>query len=231
MTESLTQTIQDYLKTIYDLSENDGSASTTALAARLGNRPASVTGMLQRLAAAEPPLVVYHRHHGAELTPEGRQAALETIRHHRLLELFLQRTLGYTWDEVHAEADRLEHVISEQFEERMARALGNPSHDPHGEPIPSQDLSLPENPSLRLADLRPGQAARIESVISSDAGLLRYLAENDLYPGTPVTVLDYSPYDEILRLAVHGKPEPVVLGANITRQIFVTLMERGVMST
>jgi DtxR family Mn-dependent transcriptional regulator len=230
MPERLSATTEDYLKLIYELSAETGLATTSLIAERLGIAPASVTGMLQRLAAAEPPLVIYHRHHGVELTPEGRQAALETIRHHRLLELFLQRTLGYTWDEVHAEADRLEHVISEQFEERMARALGDPSYDPHGEPIPNRDLSLPENPSLRLGDLRPGQAARIEWVTSSDAGLLRYLAENGLYPGTPVTVVDYSPYDEILRLAIQGKPEPVVLGANITRQVFVSLIERGVMS-
>jgi DtxR family Mn-dependent transcriptional regulator len=224
MPERLSANTEDYLKLIYELSEGTGRATTSTIAERLGITPASVTGMLQRLAATDPPLVVYHRHHGVELTPEGRQAALETIRHHRLLELFLQRTLGYSWDEVHAEADRLEHVISEQFEERMAQALGNPEHDPHGEPIPDRDLALPESPAIRLSDLREGQKARVEWVISSDAGLLRYLAENGLTPATQITVLDYSPFDENLRLEIKGKPEPVIFGPSITRQIYVTVI-------
>jgi DtxR family Mn-dependent transcriptional regulator len=224
MPERLSANTEDYLKLIYELSEGTGRATTSTIAERLGITPASVTGMLQRLAATDPPLVVYHRHHGVELTPEGRQAALETIRHHRLLELFLQRTLGYSWDEVHAEADRLEHVISEQFEERMAQALGNPEHDPHGEPIPDRDLALPESPAVRLSDLRAGQKARVEWVISSDAGLLRYLAENGLTPATQITVLDYSPFDENLRLEIKGKPEPVIFGPSITRQIYVTVI-------
>ena len=128
----LTQSTQDYLKHIFELTENGSAASTNDLASRLGVRPASVTGMVQKLALAEPPLVEYHKHQGVTLTPEGEQAALEVLRHHRLLESWLVQSLGYSWDEVHEEACRLEHVISEDFEARMAAALGNPERDPHG---------------------------------------------------------------------------------------------------
>ncbi len=122
MQTNLTDAVEDYLKVIYELTQEEYPASTNAIAERLGVAPASVTGMLKRLAAGEPPLLEYTRHHGATLTAEGRQAALEVIRHHRLLELFLQEKLGYSWDKVHAEADRLEHVISEEFEESIAAA-------------------------------------------------------------------------------------------------------------
>src|SRR5512143_1921314 len=143
MTEQLTDSIQDYLKAIYELTQNGASASTNALASRLDVEPASVTGMVQKLAATKPALVEYRKHHGVKLTPVGRRAALEVIRHHRLLEAWLVKTLGYSWDEVHVEAEKLEHVISEDFEERMAAALGDPVRDPHGELIPSSDLVMP----------------------------------------------------------------------------------------
>ena len=128
--DPLTQSIQDYLKHIFELSEDGTPASTNDLAARLGIKPASVTGMIQKLAAAEPKLVDYQKHQGVTLTPAGERAALEVLRHHRLLETWLVQSLGYTWDEVHEEACRLEHVISEDFEERMDAALGHPTHDP-----------------------------------------------------------------------------------------------------
>ena len=122
MSEVITQSIQDYLKHIYELNEHGGTASTNDLAARLNIAPASVTGMLQKLANSKPPLVIYKKHQGVTLTINGEKAALEVIRHHRLLETFLVNTLGYSWDEVHREADKLEHVISEDFEARMAKA-------------------------------------------------------------------------------------------------------------
>jgi DtxR family Mn-dependent transcriptional regulator len=134
MSEPLTQSIQDYLKHIYELSEDGRAASTNELAARLNIAPASVTGMLQKLAAAKPPLVVYKKHQGVTLTKAGARAALEVIRHHRLLETYLVNALGYAWDEVHEEACCLEHVISEDFETRIATALGNPTRDPHAAP-------------------------------------------------------------------------------------------------
>src|SRR5690349_2391225 len=146
--EPLTQNIQDYLKAIYNLAKSDGSASTTALAARLGVAAPSVTGMIQKLASSTPPLVVYRKHQGVTLTPEGERAALEVIRHHRLIETYLVENLGYGWDEVHAEADRLEHAISENLEARIAAALGNPVRDPHGEPIPTVELVMPIDADL-----------------------------------------------------------------------------------
>ena len=147
MTTSLSISIQDYLKVIYDLTRAGQPAATTALAARLKVAPASVTGMLQRLAGEQPALITYRKHHGVMLTEAGERAALEIIRHHRLLETYLVEILGYTPDEVHEEACRLEHVISEQFERRIAAALGHPTRDPHGEPIPAADLTLPNESS------------------------------------------------------------------------------------
>ena len=183
MRDTLTHAIEDYLKTIYDLSQMGGRAATSQIAEVLEVRPASVTGMLQKLAAATPPLVDYQKHRGVALTPEGEKVALETIRHHRLLETFLHETLGYDWDAIHAEADRLEHVISEEFEERIAQALGDPTHDPHGDPIPDRDLRMPSHATTRLSELRAGQRATIERVRDSDPELLRYLSERGVVPG------------------------------------------------
>jgi DtxR family Mn-dependent transcriptional regulator len=220
MREQLTQSVEDYLKIIYLLTTEFGRASTTQIAEHLGVKPGSVTGMLQKMAETDPALVEYQKHRGAVLTLQGEQAALEMIRHHRLLELFLYKTLGYTWDEVHGEADRLEHVISEEFEERMAQALGNPTRDPHGEPIPTRDFQLPPQSSLRLSDLRPGNRARVQRVDSTDEKLLRYLSEIGLVPQAQVTVLDYSAFDDNLRIQVGSRAEPIVLGPRVTNQIF-----------
>jgi DtxR family Mn-dependent transcriptional regulator len=221
MREQLTQSVEDYLKIIYLLTTEFGRASTTQIAEHLGVKPGSVTGMLQKMAETDPALVEYQKHRGAVLTLQGEQAALEMIRHHRLLELFLYKTLGYTWDEVHGEADRLEHVISEEFEERMAQALGNPTRDPHGEPIPTRDFQLPPQSSLRLSDLRPGNRARVQRVDSTDEKLLRYLSEIGLVPQAQVTVLDYSAFDDNLRIQVGSRAEPIVLGPRVTNQIFM----------
>ena len=220
MSDLLTDSIQDYLKSIYVLTAEGGSASTTALAARLGIAPASVTGMLQRLAGSEPPLVSYRKHQGATLTPEGRRAALEVIRHHRLLEAWLVNDLGYSWDKVHAEAERLEHVISEEFEARVAAALGNPARDPHGDPIPSADLTMPPDESRPLSSLRPTEKATILRVQAGDAALLRHLEDLGLVPGVQIEVAGYSPYDGNLSVKIAGRPAEV-LGPVITDEIFV----------
>ena len=221
MRDTLTHSIEDYLKTIYDLSVTHGRASTSQIAEVLEIKPGSVTGMIQKLAAADPPLVEYQKHQGVILTPDGEQIALEIIRHHRLLETFLHQNLGYDWDLVHAEADRLEHVISEEFEERIAQALGDPTHDPHGDPIPDRDLQMPSQTNTRLCDLRPGQRAAIQRVRDTDPELLRYLSDRGLIPGVRIAVLDYSPFDDNLCLQIEGQVESVVLGARITCQIFV----------
>ena len=227
MRTQLTYSIEDYLKAIYDLCTTQGRASTNHLAEVLEITPASVTGMLKKLASTEPPLVEYQKHRGASLTPAGEKVALEIIRHHRLLEMFLHQILGYEWDEVHAEADRLEHVISEDFEERIAAALGNPSHDPHGDPIPTRELTMPESSSTSLFDLQqPGQRAVISRVRDSDPNLLRYLSEHGLNPQAALRVLEYNPFDGNLRLAVEGQAGSITLGAQITRQIFVEVREK-----
>jgi DtxR family Mn-dependent transcriptional regulator len=224
----LSPAFEDYLKVIYDLTDAGPDevagerASTLDIAGRLAVKPASVTGMLQRLAAFDPPLVDYQKHYGAALTPAGRRAALEVVRHHRLLETFLHQKLGYPWDEVHAEADRLEHVLSEALEERIAVALGDPDYDPHGEPIPSRELRLPQASSLRLSELRPGQQAVIERVELSDPEALRYLGGLHLLPEACLVVLAYSPLDGNLQIRVESH-EPVTLGPRLSERIYVKL--------
>lgn len=215
----LTQSTQDYLKHIFELTEDGTPASTNDLAGRLGVKPASVTGMIQKLASAEPPLVEYQKHQGVTLTPEGEQAALEVLRHHRLLESWLVQSLGYSWDEVHEEACRLEHVISEDFEARMAAALGNPERDPHGAPIPTAELVMPNDEALPLSSLRPMQQAIVLRVNDEDSALLRHLKELGLVPGVQLTVMAHSPFDNNLTVKVEEKT--TVIGLKITSKIFV----------
>src|SRR5687767_12677895 len=183
MEQTLTISIQDYLKNIYELTENGEAASTNALAKKLNISAPSVTGMVQKLASAKPALVEYQKHQGVTLTKEGKKAALEVIRHHRLLEAWLVQTLGYSWDEVHEEAERLEHVISEDFERRIATAMGHPVRDPHGELIPTEDLKMPLDDSTPLSTLRPTQTAMIQRIKAADRELLRYLEGLGLVPG------------------------------------------------
>jgi DtxR family Mn-dependent transcriptional regulator len=224
MQQNLTQTIEDYLKVIFDITLKEERASTNQIAEALGVTPASVTGMVQRLSNSQPPLLDYQKHHGVKLTEAGQHIALEVVRHHRLLEMYLHQALGYGWDEVHAEADRLEHVISEEFEERIATALGNPSHDPHGDPIPSRDLRMPSTPSTQLANLRPGQRAIVQRVRNADLKLLRYLSQIGLVPMAHLTVLEYSPFDDNLKISIENQESPVILGPRITSQVFVDLI-------
>jgi DtxR family Mn-dependent transcriptional regulator len=219
MEQTLTISIQDYLKHIYELTENGEVASTNALAKKLKIRAPSVTGMIQKLASAKPALVEYQKHQGVSLTKEGRKAALEVIRHHRLLEAWLVQTLGYSWDEVHEEAERLEHVISEDFEQRIAAAMGHPVRDPHGEPIPTADLKMPLDDSMPLSALRPAQTATIKRVNASDVELLRYLEGLGLVPGTYIEVKEYSPFDHNLTITAGRKS--LVLGLSITSKVFV----------
>ncbi|HET6594448.1 MAG TPA: metal-dependent transcriptional regulator [Anaerolineales bacterium] len=219
MEQTLTISIQDYLKHIYELTENGETASTNALAKKLNISPPSVTGMVQKLASANPALVEYQKHQGVTLTREGKKAALEVIRHHRLLEAWLVQTLGYSWDEVHEEAERLEHVISEDFERRIAAAMGHPTRDPHGELIPTEDLKMPLDDTTPLSALRPNQTATIKRVAASDSKLLRYLEELGLVPGVRIEVNEYSPFDHNLTITVGRKTN--VLGLSITNKIFV----------
>jgi DtxR family Mn-dependent transcriptional regulator len=223
MAEPLTDSIQDYLKTIYELTEGGETASTTALAARLGIAPASVTGMVQKLSTVKPPLLKYHKHQGVTLTNAGQRAALEVIRHHRLLEAWLVQTLGYSWDEVHGEAEKLEHVISEDFEKRIAAAMGNPERDPHGEPIPSEDLVMPEDESFALVNLGSKQEAVVRRVEAQDTDLLKYLESLGLVIGAHIKTLEVSRYDQVMQLQVRGREAAVVLGPAVTSRVFVEL--------
>lgn len=216
--------VEDYLKVIYELTTCGARAATTQIAERMGVAPASATGMVQKMAAATPPLVIYHKHRGVELTPCGRQAALEVVRHHRLLETYLAQVLGYAWDQVHSEADRLEHVISEEFEARIAQALGHPDYDPHGEPIPGPDLRLPVASLVPLADLRPDQQAVVRRAGDTRPEFLRYLEQLGLTPGEQIAIIDYSPFDENLSLRITGQPQMLVLGPPVTRQVFVEVL-------
>lgn len=219
--QTSTQSVQDYLKRIYELTECGLPASTNDLARELDIKPASVTGMIQKLAAEKPALVEYQKHQGVTLTPTGKRAALEVIRHHRLLEAWLVQTLGYSWDEVHEEAERLEHVISEDFEQRIAAALGNPTRDPHGEIIPTADLKMPADNSTPLSSLRPSQNATIQRVNAQDPNLLRHLDSLGLTPGIQIEITEYSSFDNNLTVKVGKKSN--VLGLNITTKIFVVI--------
>jgi DtxR family Mn-dependent transcriptional regulator len=214
--------VEDYLRAIFNLSGDKlGQRVTTSqLAERLAVRPASVTSMLQKLAAATPALVDYHKSHGACLTLEGQQAALGVVRCHRLLELFLHEKLGFGWDEVHDEADRLEHAISAATVDRIAEALGHPTHDPHGHAIPDADLTLEPATGISLANCATGAAAAVRYVRDEDADLLRYLDAIGLRPGEPVVVARREIENDLLWVRV-GDGVPVPIGLLAATQIFV----------
>lgn len=223
MKERRSETVEDYLKAVYKLTSEGGRASTGQVAERLDVSPASVTDMIQRLAAEDPPLLDYVKHRGAALTEEGERIALETLRHHRLLELFLHEVLGYSWDKVHEEAEILEHVISEYFEERLAEVLGDPGRGIHGEPIPSRSLEMPEHTKVYLHDMRPPQRGSVQSVWDDDPGVLRYLEKRGLIPGAGFQVTKFSPFDHLLHVQVDGGEEEIALGESLTAQILVEI--------
>lgn len=215
---SLTAPVEDYLKAIYELETRQGTAATSEVADALAVAPASVTGMIRRLAAQGYLDHVPYR--GVQLTDAGRRAALRTIRRHRILESYLTGVLGYPWDRVHDEAERLEHAASDDLIDRMAAALGNPTVDPHGAPIPRADGTVDEPSYRTLAELPIGEAARMVLVSDKDASLLRYLAEIGLQPGTDVTVLAKAPFDGPLTLRI-GRVESMV-GPRLAEQVLVT---------
>jgi DtxR family Mn-dependent transcriptional regulator len=186
--------IEDYAKAIYAIAHRDeGPATTNALAERLGVTPASASGMCKRL--GELGLVDHVPYKGVELTPDGERVALEVIRHHRLLELYLAESLDVPWDRVHAEAEVLEHVLSEELEALISAKLGHPTVDPHGDPIPTVDLVIEERPTSALADLAPGTRATFVRISDSDPEMLRYLAERGIAPGDDFEVIDKQPFD------------------------------------
>src|SRR5580700_686895 len=210
------EAIDDYLKAIFQLSGRpERQVSSTEIAAHLSITAASVTNMLQKLAAQEPPLVAYKKHYGVKLSKTGKKRALEIIRHHRLIETFLHKVLDYPWDEVHQEAERLEHFISERFEERIAAKLGHPEFDPHGHAIPAMDGSLPTQEPQALSELRPGQSARVSSVSDKDPEMLRYLASKGIRPGVRLTLGEQLPFQGSYQVRIGSSPQPALLSHSL----------------
>ena len=223
--EDLTQAVEDYLKAIYELTQNKEVTGTSEIAEKLSVSPASVTSMLKKLADHRPSLVYYQKSRGVQLSSIGKQCALRKIRQHRLVELFLVEILDYSWDEIHPEAEILEHVISPRLEEQIAKVLGNPEFDPHGDPIPRSDLSLPEDKTIQLKDLKPEQKGIVRRVRSSDSGLLRYLGEIGLKPAAVVTMVSIIPFDQTIHLLVEGKTDECVLGEEIGNIVGVEITD------
>jgi DtxR family Mn-dependent transcriptional regulator len=214
LTENLpvvTQSVEDYLKAIYKLATDTQNVTTSAIASRVRTTPAAVTRMLRHLQKLN--LVTYEPYHGARLTEAGEKIALEVIRHHRLLERYLHEALGYDWSEVHEEAERLEHAISEELEERIDRMLGYPSACPHGDPIPAKDGVVAPRAGESLATQHSPAELVIQRVKDSDPALLRYLKERGLLPGTAVTLVEEEPFDGAMVVRVGDREVRVPRGA------------------
>ena len=194
--------VEDYLKAIYHLSGERGTAGTSAVAERLGVTAGSVTGMLKRL--AEQGFIEHVPYYGAKLTDAGMERAVATIRRHRIIELFLVEVLGYAWDQVHEEAEALEHSASARLIERMSEVLGGPEADPHGAPIPAADGAFHERRYPSLAEIEAGGHAVLRRVSDEDPEALRYLAGMGMLPGTPIEVLDRAPFEGPLTVRVGG---------------------------
>jgi DtxR family transcriptional regulator, Mn-dependent transcriptional regulator len=213
----LTQAIQDYLKAIYKLSEHGKAVTTNDLARELKVAPASVTNMLKRL--SEMKLAEYTSYKGVTLSEAGCKAALEIIRHHRLLELYLKEALGYSWDKVHDEAETLEHHISEEFEDRINAMLGNPTHDPHGDPIPTKNGTIPPTSTTPLSALTPGTSAVVSRVSDADPEFLRYCSSIGMIPHARVELVANTLSNQTITLRI-GASEHVI-GSLAAERVFV----------
>ncbi len=223
MSKELSPNIQDYLKRIYEITRSGDKATTSELAERLGISAASVTNMLQKLSLTDPPYVTYTKHQGVNLTEEGRKTALKILRRHRLIENFLVAKLGYTWDEVHQEAEVLEHAISPQLEQRMDEALGHPEFDPHGDPIPDADLNMPEINQTSLSDLEVGKSGQVLRVPHEDPDVLRYLGKYGLRPDVKIKLIARTPYDQTMRVEIVDTGDEIVIGPSLGNQIFIRI--------
>ncbi|MFP3853054.1 MAG: metal-dependent transcriptional regulator [Anaerolineales bacterium] len=218
----LSAAVEDYLKSIHELEhEQEGErVSTSSLADCLKVSSASVTGMLKKLAQMEPQLVDYQPYAGVRLTEAGEKIAREVLRHHRLIEAYLMEALGYSWDEVHEEADQLEHVISESLAARIAEFLGHPEVDPHGDPIPSLEGDIPLGRAIPLADLEPGESGAVVRVVD-DPKLLRYLDELNIELASIIDVRDRGPFEGPLHIQVRGQEVEHALSQRAAEKIFV----------
>lgn len=221
MISKISKSEGDYLKAIYQLTQQEETTNTMALSQILNVKPPSVTSMLIKLVKYDPPLVDYQKWQGVKLTESGNKLAIQLTRRHRLIEQFLVEVLNYTWEEVHTEAEELEHVISEKFEEHLANLLGNPQFDPHGDPIPDRDLNFPDTDTLSLSNLAVGQAAIVRRVKINQADLLRYLSDQGIIPGARIKIQNRNPYDETLQLWIGDEIAPYALGVEISKLIDV----------
>jgi DtxR family Mn-dependent transcriptional regulator len=225
--QDLAPRLSDCLKIIYAMQERGQKVSTGAMSQQLGVSDATVTMLFKDFAAAG--WVEHVPYHGVRLTPLGERKAVEVIRHHRLLELYLARELGYSWDTVHAEAEKLEHVISEEFEDKVDALLGHPTVDPHGDPIPSKDGVITRCPGTPLRELPEGQPARVSRITDQAPEKLRYLGQLGLYPETRVQVLERAPFGGPVRLRIGDEHQATehLLGPELAQQIIVTPLEVG----
>jgi DtxR family Mn-dependent transcriptional regulator len=213
-----TEAVEDYAKAIYALAQRgEGPVGTSALAGRLGVSPASVTAMLKRMHAMK--LVTHEPYRGVTLTAAGEKVALEVMRHHRLLEAYLAEALGMPWDRVHDEAEVLEHYISEELEERIATALGDPNRDPHGDPIPDRELVLGDEEGVALVELELGESGTFSRVSDSDPEMLRYLAEQGIRPGAELRVTERQPFGGPLFVEVEGARHAI--GGDLAQRMLI----------
>ncbi len=212
------QAIEDYLKTIYMLEQQESPVSTSRVADARSVKPGSATSMIQRLHKLN--LVNYAKHYGVTLTESGTEIALEVIRHHRLVELYLIEALGFSWDEVHEQADLLEHVISEKLEERMAAALNFPDFDPHGDPIPTKEGLIVDVRNKLLSTVSAGETVIVSRVLDdANSDLLRYLADTGLLPGSKITVIEVGPFEGPLTILVNGQER--IIGNKVASSVLV----------
>jgi len=216
-----TNAIEDYLKTIYELQQKNEKVTTSALADALSIAPASATAMVKKL--AEKKLVTHEPYYGVSLSKAGKKIALEVVRHHRLIELYLAQALGVPWDQVHEEAEKWEHILSEDIEERMDQALGFPTHDPHGAPIPSRDGTMNQPACIPLHQVASGQTAQVAEVDDRDPELLRHFDQLGLYPKTVVRVISNEPFQGLIRIQIQGQEH--VLGHEAAKHILMTNVE------
>lgn len=218
------QSVENYLKAIYQIQETQKGepVSTSCLASWLGVANASVTIMVKRFSSANPKLVIYEPYVGFTLTHTGEKRALEVIRHHRLIESYLSQALGYSWDEVHDEAERLEHVISETMEDRIAQVLGNPIADPHGDPIPDREGQFQQPNAFPLTQLQDEQTATIQRVLGQEPDFLRYLADQGLLITTRIKVISKAPFNGPINIRIFGSSELLLsIGREVAEKILI----------
>lgn len=213
----LSQAVEDYLKTIYKLQQGADSVSTSDIARSMSVSSASVTNMVKRL--AQLGLVEYESYRGVTVTTTGEKVALEIIRHHRLLELYLKEVMGYPWDKVHEEAEHLEHHISEEFENKLDEMLGYPTHDPHGDPIPTREGEIAQSTSDPLAEVETGLSVVVQRVSDTDPEMLHYLEEIGLLPGASVVIVDKAPFHGPITIRLKSKEQ--IVGHRIASNVFV----------